>query len=75
MGWMADSLKIAVPAPAEKGKANKAVLKFLAKLLALSPSDLQLVQGDTSSNKVVKVPLHNEEIVRLVSAQMTRAPK
>lgn len=55
VGVHAGRLKVAVTQIAEKGKANTALLKLLAKSLGVSPSALELVTGETSSKKVVKV--------------------
>ena len=34
-GWLDDTLKVKVKAPAEKGKDNKAVIKILEKILII----------------------------------------
>lgn len=44
-------LKVAVTQVAEKGKANKAITKFLAKSLGLKNSQVELLRGDTSTDK------------------------
>ena len=49
------SLKVAVTAAPERGKANKAILKLLAKRLGVSPSALSLVSGETSKQKKILV--------------------
>jgi uncharacterized protein (TIGR00251 family) len=46
-------LKIKVAAPPEKGKANKALLEFLAKQLNLKKTDLEITSGHTASVKQV----------------------
>ena len=48
-------LSVAVMAEAQKGKANEAVLHVLAKTLALTKSDLEIVSGQTSRAKRVSV--------------------
>ncbi|OGK11511.1 MAG: hypothetical protein A2Y63_03650 [Candidatus Riflebacteria bacterium RBG_13_59_9] len=48
-------LKIAVTAPAEKGKANEAALTLLAKFLGVSRGKLQLLSGQSSRLKRVEV--------------------
>jgi uncharacterized protein len=48
-------LKVAVTTVAEKGKANKAILKLLAKVLELRPAQLELLHGETSSQKQILV--------------------
>ena len=44
-------LKVEVTTAPEKGKANKAIAKFLAKKLGVATSDLELLTGDTNSRK------------------------
>ncbi len=39
----------------EDGKANKAVIKLLAKYLGVSKSSLEIIRGETSRDKVVGV--------------------
>ena len=56
------ALKLGVVARPEKGKANRGVLKLLAKLLDLAPSTIELVAGNTSQDKTVLVPLSAAEI-------------
>ncbi len=54
-GWLGDELKIRIAAPPEKGKANGAVLKLLARELRLDKSALSLVSGNTSPHKVIEI--------------------
>jgi hypothetical protein len=44
-------LKIAVTAPPEKGKANKAIIKLLAKKLNTTVSCIRIIAGETSRDK------------------------
>lgn len=48
----AAQLKIAVQAPPVEGKANAAILAFLAKFFSLSRAKVELVQGELNRNKV-----------------------
>ena len=48
-------LKVSITQAPEKGKANKAIIKFLAAELGISKSQLQIVQGDTSSHKLIAI--------------------
>lgn len=50
-GIHAGRLKVAVTQAPEKGKANQALLKLLAELLAIKRSQITLVAGETSSHK------------------------
>ena len=58
-------LKVAVTQVAEKGKANKAIAAFLSKQLGLRKSQLELLSGETSSQK--------KFLVRDVSIDQLRA--
>jgi uncharacterized protein (TIGR00251 family) len=44
-------LRIATTAAPEKGKANKAIEKFLADTLGLPARDLELIRGETHPQK------------------------
>lgn len=48
-------LKVEVTTAPEKGKANKAILKLLAKWLGTAPAGLELLAGDTNPKKRVGV--------------------
>ena len=53
VGEHADQIKIAVTVAPEKGKANKAVIKVLSKLLGVKSSDIEIFSGETSRDKKV----------------------
>jgi uncharacterized protein len=50
-GVLGDSLKVATSAPPEKGKANAAVAKILAKALGLDSRAVTLHAGQTNPRK------------------------
>jgi uncharacterized protein len=50
-----NSFIIRVKEPAREGKANQAVIKLLAKHLHLPQSQVRIVSGFASRNKVVEV--------------------
>ena len=54
-GVLGDCLKITTSAAAEKGKANAAVAKTLAKALGVTPRDITLMSGQTNPRKEFKV--------------------
>lgn len=62
-GVHGDALKIRIQARPVEGAANAALLAFLAKQLGLPKSSLQLVAGDTSRAKRVRVPLAVETVL------------
>jgi len=48
-------LKVTITAAPERGKANAAILKILAKSLGLKKSQLELIAGDTAPKKTIRV--------------------
>jgi uncharacterized protein (TIGR00251 family) len=55
VGWIGGRLKIQVSAPAERGRANEAVLALLAAVLELPRRGVRLVAGAASPLKSVEV--------------------
>ncbi len=54
-GVWAGALKLKVGKPPERGAANRECLDHLARLLGVPPRDLEIVQGEHSSLKVIRV--------------------
>ncbi len=54
-GLHGNALKISVSAPPEDGKANEALLHFLAKKLSIARSRLTLLSGTTGRDKQVLI--------------------
>ena len=48
-------LHVRVTAPPREGRANRALLELMARTLAVKKSDLEIVRGHTSRDKVVAV--------------------
>ncbi|MGB5624166.1 MAG: DUF167 domain-containing protein [Woeseiaceae bacterium] len=64
-GWLGETLRVRVTAPAERGKANAAVEKTLTQALGLSSGAARVVMGKTSPRKVVEITgLSKPEIYR-----------
>ena len=64
------ALKVAVTAPPDKGKANKAVVELLAKTLGVAKSNIELVAGTTSRDKTLAIRGATKEAVEaLVEAR------
>jgi uncharacterized protein (TIGR00251 family) len=64
-------IKLRVAAPPTDGKANAEVERFLAKILGASPSDIKLVRGASSRDKVVLVRGRaHDETRKLLSAHL-----
>ena len=55
VGLHGEALKIRLAAPPVDGKANAALLAFVAERLGVRKSDVELVSGETSRAKRVRV--------------------
>ncbi len=54
-GWLDDTLKVRVKAPAEHGKANTAVEKIVANALGVSNKNALIIKGKTSARKIIEI--------------------
>jgi len=63
LGIRAGALRVAVTAAPEKGKANQAIIALLSKTLGVSKSSIEIVSGETSSQK--RLLVRNIEIGRV----------
>jgi len=71
-GWLGDTLKVRVRAPAERGKANLAVEKIIAEAIGVSPASVCVVKGRASPRKVVEISsLSKSEVHRRLSELQT----
>ena len=67
VGIYGDSIKVKVQAPAMDGKANEALLEFVAKKLDVPRRDVFLVTGEKSREKSISVSnLAAKEVRRLL---------
>jgi uncharacterized protein (TIGR00251 family) len=64
LGVHGGALKLSVQAPAERGKANREVVSLLAETFGLAASDVEIVSGETSPDKVARLPLTPAEAKR-----------
>jgi uncharacterized protein (TIGR00251 family) len=55
VGPYRDGLKVKVTAPPIEGKANEALILFLAKEFGISPSCIEIVKGYHSREKTLKI--------------------
>lgn len=54
-GWRDDALCVKITAPPVEGAANSAIVKFIADRLGVRKSQVELVSGERSREKVVRV--------------------
>lgn len=52
-----DTLKIAIKAQAEKGKANSELIKFFAKQINVSRDSIKIISGAGARIKLIKIKL------------------
>ena len=73
VGVQGDALKIKINAPAVEGKANKALVEFLARKLGVKNSGVEIISGHTTRLKRIKVKGEGtktkEKISRLTTLQ------
>jgi len=55
IGKVGDEWKIAITAPPIEGRANKACIAFLGKLLGCAKRDVELVKGQKSRSKTFEI--------------------
>src|SRR2546428_10001644 len=55
VGWTGDTLNVRLTAPPVEGAANAACLALLADLLSFPQSQLEILRGERSRNKVVQI--------------------
>ncbi len=52
-GTRGEGVAVKVTAPPVEGRANKSLLKFLAKTLGVPPTSLSILKGESSRDKLV----------------------
>jgi uncharacterized protein len=72
-GLHGGALRVRVAAPPVDGKANAALLAFLAARLGLRPRDLRLAAGGSGRDKLVVIPGRTPEQARAALAGPGRA--
>jgi hypothetical protein len=55
VGWQGDELRVRLRAPPVEGRANDALLRFIASQLDVPPSSVTLVSGATARVKRLRV--------------------
>ena len=68
VGFTEGVLQVRVAAPPVKGQANKELIAFLSKALAVGKGALTIVKGHTSRSKVIAINgLSQEEVMKRLS--------
>ena len=69
-GILGDALKVSLTAPPLEGRANQALVEFLAELLKVPRSSIKIAAGQNSRRKVICVNGLSAEAVRSRLAQV-----
>jgi uncharacterized protein (TIGR00251 family) len=54
-GWLGETLKVKLTAPPVDGRANDALVEFLAEKLGLPRRSVALARGETARQKLVRI--------------------
>lgn len=65
IGWREDALCVKITAPPVEGAANAAIVKFIADVLGVRKSQVELVSGEKSREKTVKIDEVTMEEIRV----------
>lgn len=60
IGFRDGFLRLRVKARPEKGEANKACLKILGEALGIAPQKIEIIKGEKSRRKILKIHLAKE---------------
>jgi hypothetical protein len=55
VGWKNGELRIRLAAVPEKGAANSELIRFLAEILGIGKTKIELIKGETSRHKRISV--------------------
>ena len=65
------AVKIAVTAAPEKGKANKAIVRLLARFLDIPSSSIAIVKGQNARRKRIRVVGTSADAVRMLARELS----
>jgi uncharacterized protein (TIGR00251 family) len=63
IGVVGDIVKLALTAPPVDGRANQAVIEFLAELFEIPRTSVTIASGETSRRKVVRIAGLSKQVV------------
>lgn len=64
LGWSEGHLRVKIQAVPEGGRANQALVRFMAKVLDCRHRDIHLVSGETSRLKILDLPSGGLDLLR-----------
>jgi uncharacterized protein (TIGR00251 family) len=73
-GMLGDRLKVRIAAPAVDGRANSALVAFLADRLGVAKGQVEVVRGASNRSKTVSVPATTDPFVLHPDSSSDRSP-
>ncbi len=70
VGWHDGALKIRLAAPPVDGKANQELVRFLAKIFDLAPSEIDIEKGAMGKRKRISIPLLEEDVRAMIETKL-----
>ncbi len=69
-GTEGDALRIRLKAPPVEGRANEALIEFLANTFRIGKANVEIVRGETGRHKLVRLKgVRGEQLVRIVQGE------
>ncbi len=69
-------MRIRVEEPPVEGKANRAVIAFLAKVLGIRKNKIEIVAGERGLDKIISIDgMPAEEVEKQIKANLDRTSK
>ncbi len=65
-----DSLKVKITALPKEGRANTALIEYLADFFGVKRSEVKIIKGEKEKRKLISLPLEEEQIAKAMGRQM-----
>lgn len=73
VGELGDALKIKLKSPPVEGAANAELVKLLSKTFGIAKSEIEIISGQTSKSKQIKISnLTGERFLKVLQAKIQR---
>lgn len=59
-----DSLKVKITALPKEGRANTALIEYLADFFGIKKSEIKIIKGEKEKRKLISLPLEEEQIAK-----------
>ncbi len=67
LGQQAGELKVALAAVPDHGRANQALINFLAQTLKLAKSSITITHGKTNQHKIIRILAPSTELIATIA--------